>query len=447
MRVYVTNHQTDKTWMFEGTPQHIEEQLYFEFPWLRFPVEDRGDLQGVLEQLDSTAAYEVETEDPVQSMEKAEGDHKIDQANAAVQLGFEPAREPAFRAAKFLSGGKQITPDEERAALYQEDGNIERAAMYAYGIDPSEANVKALHAVMVMGDFEKAEPMALHADSVVAAHPEGEDVAEAIRNAFGDSFVFKVAMGGKHSSGSMLAYDNKTKSAWLLKSGSGGAGAAAGSQQDPSDPNAREAAFYHIAKEWGVWGSFPRAEQVIIDGKSYSALALLPSSYETLDKKDRDEPGTARKVLAPYLHDGDLHKWAVLDYVLGNPDRHGQNVMVDGDDVRLIDHGSAFAGPAFDPANDKKSFVPYYLRAWAPQGQSYNQLPVEDKLKWLPRVPESVEKHLRAWLGSLTPGVLEAICSRYGIDAQFDLARLAKLKEAAAAAPVDAAVNALWVTT
>lgn len=447
MRIYVTNHQNDRSWMFEGTPDQIEQRLYFEFPFLRFPVEDRGDLQGVLEHLDSTHAYEVEIDD---SMMKSLGEPEDLLQSKAIpsQLGFDVSREPAFRAAKFLSDGKVVTPDEERAALYQEDGDLERAALFAYGLQPTEENFKALRAVMLMGDFEKAEQIALKAESVTAAHPEGEDVAEAIRNAYADSFVFGVAMNGKHSSGSMLAYDKKSNSAWLLKSGSGGAGGAAGSDQDPSNPNAREAAWYHIAKEWGIYDAFPRAELVLIDGKAYAALSLLPSGYQTLDKRDKEEPGDGRKVLAPYLHDGQLHQWAVMDFVCGNPDRHGQNVMVDKEDeVKLIDHGSAFAGPAFDPANDKNSFVPYYLRAWAPQDKAFNQLTPEEKLKWLPRVPESVERRLHTWIAGLKPEILSSLCSRYGIDAQYDLSRLERVQQAIASKPADLAINALWVTT
>jgi hypothetical protein len=448
MRVYVTDHQTDKTWMFEGTPDHIEERLYFEFPWLRYPVEDRGDLQGVLEHLDATHAYEVQIDDSAMSKSVDEPQGLLQSKTVSSQLGFDVSREPAFRAAKFLSDGKVVTPDEERAALYQEDGDLERAALFVYGLQPTEENFKALRAVMTMGDFEKAEQLALKASSVTAAHDEGDDIAEAIRNAYADSFVFSVAMNGKHSSGSMLAYDKQSNTAWLLKSGSGGAGGAAGSKQDPSNPNAREAAWYHIAKEWGIYDIFPRAELIIIDGKMYAALALLPSTYETLDKRNREEPGNGRTVLAPYLHDGQLHQWAVMDFVCGNPDRHGQNVMVDKDnEVKLIDHGSAFAGPAFDPANDKNSFVPYYLRAWAPQDKSFNQLPPEEKAKWLPRVPEAVEKRLHNWVAGLKPEILSALCSRYGIDAQYELSRLERVKQEILQKPTDVVTNSLWVTT
>jgi hypothetical protein len=432
--------------MFEGNDKHVEQQLLFEFPFLRFPTNERGDLQALIEHLDSTHAYEVQMDD---QLAKAETEPEmLKSPSIPSQLGYEIEREPAFRAAKFLSGGKIVSPDEARAALYREDGDVENAALSSYGIPANDDNTKALHAVMRMGDFEKADSLALKAQSVVAAHPEGEDVAEAIRNAYADEFVFGVAMNGKHSSGSMLAYDKKSNSAWLLKSGSGGAGGAAGSAQDPSNPNAREAAWYHIAKQWGIWESFPRAELILIDGHAYAALALLPSTFQTLDKRDRENTGAGRTVLAPYLHDGTLHRWAVMDFICGNPDRHGQNVMVDKDDsVKLIDHGSAFAGPAFDPANDKNSFVPYYLRAWAPQGSSFNGLAPEEKLKWLPRVSETVARGLDRWVSDLSPSVLSAICSRYGIDGQFDLARLEKLKQACAERPADLAVNALWVTT
>ena len=47
MRVLIFDHQTDKEWLFEGPPQHIEERLLFQFPFLRsFDLADRGDLEG-----------------------------------------------------------------------------------------------------------------------------------------------------------------------------------------------------------------------------------------------------------------------------------------------------------------------------------------------------------------------------------------------------------------
>jgi len=366
------------------------------------------------------------------------------------QLGFDPSTHPAFKAARFLAGNATITPEAERAALRAEDGDPERASLLAYGIPHNEANLRALRSIVDMKELRKDEtdPQP-HASTCVAAHPEGDEVAQAISRAFRDKFVFFVALGGKHSKGSMVAFDEQTKTTWLLKSGSGGAGGAAGADQDPSNPNAREAAFYHIARQWGIADHYPRAELVLLDDKPYAALRLLPTNYRKLDKTERKEPGSARKYLAPYLYDGLLHKWAAIDYVLGNPDSHGQNVMVDPKgDVKLIDHGSAFAGLAFDPANDNNSFTPYYLRAWAIT-DNFHAMSSADRLRALPRVPSTVEKQLRDWLSlDVSTENLRLLCARYGINPEPTLARLAKLKQlVAAGTPTDLAINQLWVST
>ncbi len=366
------------------------------------------------------------------------------------QLGFKIADRPEFKAASFLSDTVRkalVTPEVLRAALYQANGDFERAALMAYGIECTEANLAALRAVMKVGDFQKSEPTPSTAKEIAAARPEGEEVADAVRRAFADRFAFEIQLGGKHSAGSMICYDNKTRTTWLLKSGTGGAGGAAGAAQDSSNPNAREAAFYHITREWGISDAFPRAELLIVDGRLFAALQYLGGSYKTLDKREKDEPGTARRVLHSYLHSGNLHRWAIADYILGQPDRHGQNVMVDEKGtVKLIDEGSTFAGNEFDPGLDKNSFVPYYLRAWHVD-PSFNQLPVDQKMRYMPRVAESVARSLREWTDSLSPDTLGKLCQRYEIDPTATLDRLARVKSAMASNPADVAINHLWVTT
>jgi ADP-ribose pyrophosphatase YjhB (NUDIX family) len=383
-------------------------------------------------------------------------------------LGFDPSFKSCFRAARFLAGGADVPILAMRRALYAENGNLEAAALRAYGFEVTQENLKALRSVQQMGDFEKGEANIPNAQEIVAPHPEGKDVADSIRRAYERQFVFRVKLGGKHSSGSMIAHDEENDTTWLLKTGANGAGVAAGADQDPSDPNAREAAWYHIAEAWGVADSYPRAELVMIDGQSYAALKMLPWSYKTLEERREKEPNIVRRILHPYLDNGKLHQWAVLDFVLGNPDSHGENVMSDDpqtglerrihtqenfqtvpkeEDVKLIDHGSAFAGPAFDPAHDKASFVPYVLRAWAPHDVNFNQLPEEEKLRYMPRVDAGTAKRLKTWLQSQSAQGLQIVCERYGINPQTTLDRLARLRLLTETIPIDEAVNRLWSTT
>jgi len=135
-----------------------------------------------------------------------------------------------------------------------------------------------------------------------------------------------------------------------------------------------------------------------------------------------------------------------LDFVCGQPDRHAQNVMVDPDgEVRLIDAGSAFAGANFNPAFDKNSFVPYYLRAWAPE-EGFNGMSPAERLRYLPRVAPHVREDLTRWLDGLDAGMLEAMLREYGIQPGPTMDRLRRLKDMAKLSGPDEAINRLWVT-
>jgi hypothetical protein len=113
--------------------------------------------------------------------------------------------------------------------------------------------------------------------------------------------------------------------------------------------------------------------------------------------------------------------------------------------IALIDHGSAFAGESFDPAHDENSFVPFYLRAWAPK--KFNALREADKLRQMPRLDEDSARVLSHWLSEVNVDKLSALLIHFGIDPQPDLERLAKLKLMASQIPADEAVNRFWVET
>jgi ADP-ribose pyrophosphatase YjhB (NUDIX family) len=389
-------------------------------------------------------------------------------------VGCELGVRPPFRAARFLAGGAEAAPDALRRALYEAGGNQEAAALRAYGFEVTDKTLAALRGVMSMADFNKSEaaPSIPAGKAVTAPRSEGADVADAVRRAFAAQFVVPVALDGKHSKGSLLAHDRETSATWLLKTGSGGAGAAAGADEDPSNPNAREAAWYHIAKAWGLDAHYPRAELVVVDGREYAALHLLPWSYRALEKLREQDPNAATQILAPYFRDGRLHQWAAMDFIFGNPDSHGENIMAEDEsqrrpnerrlqsrsighpieqdlappDVQLIDHGSAFAGPEFDPANDQSSFVPYVLRAWAPRDAFHTMSPAE-KLRVMPRIDPQAAAALAVWVAGLDGTTAARIAEAYGINPQPSLDRLARLQAACAVEPADAAINRLWVTT
>jgi hypothetical protein len=153
------------------------------------------------------------------------------------------------------------------------------------------------------------------------------------------------------------------------------------------------------------------------------------------------DPGLPKRLLSLY-NDSTLHKWAAMDLVLGNPDRNAGNIMASGDKVKLIDHGSCFAGFKFDPAKDGISFVPYYLR---PDVQGFTQMTTNDKLRSLPRLNAQNEAKLRRWILDLNPELMGQIMTQYGIDSGPEKDRLQKLQQALGYQTADLAVLSQWV--
>lgn len=454
MKVVVTSHYSGAEYVFEGSADTVYEQILEQFPFLHTgQAEHHGDVDGLVEHLNSMQALDAEVVDQgSNTLVKAEGNLLGDDLSEASEiaqdmLGFNPRTHAAFEAAKFLAGGRELPLSTIRRALYEHDGDYEVAALHAYGLPEDEGGIRALRSISMISDMAKAEAPIPVGGDIEPGTPGAEDAAAEVERAFQKQMVRPVSLGGKHSKGSFLAKDPRSGNVYLLKPGSGGQSPAAGAEQEHASQSRREAAFWHVAEAWALENSIPRADVVLVDGHEFAAIRLLPFSYKNLDKRQRQDPGAAARALAQYRDQGILHKWAVLDYILGNPDRHGQNLMIDKDDkvVALIDHGSAFAGDEFDPAYDKNSFVPFYLRAWAPT--RFHNLSLKDKLDAMPEASGETRDLLRTWLSDIHSDRLESILHRFGIDPRPSLVRLAKLKMMAVDSPVDRAINRLWVTT
>jgi hypothetical protein len=393
-----------------------------------------------------------------------------------------------FEAARFLAGahGPKLAPEALRGFVWEEDGDREAAALRAYGMEPDEEHRTSLRAVLAVVAAQQAEhapkhrdPFAIHNEderlgkaemvtpggdgnafepqarphtpgSIEALTPSAEPVAQAVQDAYAEEKVEAVQLKGKHSNGTLVAHDPHSDDVWLLKPGSGPPSPAAGIADTHGSQSAREACFYACAKQvFGLGDSCPECELLAVDGKEVAAMKFLPPQFRAIEKRAKDDSMHVLWSLHAYLKTGLLHKWAVMDWVLGNVDRHGQNILANNgqpERMYLIDHGSAFAGLDFDPAHDRSSFVPYYLRAWAPR--KFNTLPPEEKLKRMPVADFHVEVLLRDWLAGLHGGALQATISRYGLDPEACLARLAHVKALLSdpqVRDISKAINSLWV--
>lgn len=365
----------------------------------------------------------------------------------ADMLGHHSHLQSCLEAAQFLAGGREAPLDKIRRALWEQDGEPEKTALFAYGLEPTDHNVKTLCAVMGLNRPLRKSLEVSRSARVEAGTPDAQPTAEAVQRAFRDEFVVPVKLTGKHSQGSLLARDEQGGGGvFLLKPGSGAVSPAAGVAEESASQSRREVAFYAVASDWGLGAYVPETHLVTVDGKEYAAIKLLPWNHQNLDRVRREDTSLPKKAFGGYLPDGTLHKWGALDFVTGQPDRHAGNLMIgENNRISLIDAGSAFAGADFDPAHDKNSFVPYYLRYAAPAG--FNNLSTEDRLKYMPRLSAKSGGELAVWLEGLDPARLKAILSMDGIDPEPSLSRLARLKMLAQEMPTDLAVNRIWVDT
>jgi len=97
----------------------------------------------------------------------------------------------------------------------------------------------------------------------------------------------------------------------------------------------REAAYHKVAGDvFGLDKYVPRTAvfRHPKTGEPWSAQELVPGAEEVMTSD-----------LEPLRHNGDLHKLAIMNTILGNHDRHENNILKDQHgNIKLIDHGLAF---------------------------------------------------------------------------------------------------------
>lgn len=348
------------------------------------------------------------------------------ESNAVEQLGFNVTFQRLISVAEFLTGRKE-SMDTMRRALRATDGDPKEAVLLAYNLT-SESNRRAFDAIKDL-EVHKAQEL-LRKPKFIQDIYDGK-VASEITQAYKHGRVQAVTLGGKHSGGSYIASDSEGHN-WLLKPGSGKLSPAAGVKDQPEiSESRREAAFSDLARLFGI-PEVPEARLLIVDGKEVAGIKMCPLDWLNLHKTmdERNMPNLATTALEHYRRNGELFKWACLDYVGGNGDRHGNNILVgsaeEGHPIGLIDHGSAWAGDGFDPAHDQDSFIPYYLRAWG--DGNFHLSSKEDQMKRMPKVSGIINEQLHEWIKSIHPADVEKVAVKYGINPHPALKRLEKIQ-------------------
>ena len=356
-------------------------------------------------------------------------------------IGNDPASRTFIAAAK-LAG---VKPDEDRIrrALWNHEDDIEAAALASVGLEVNDKNRKALSSVSALEEMKKAEEGGVHIpEKIEPATDSAKETAEEVQNAYKLNSVQPISLTGKHSKGTVLAKDPRTMHIYLLKPGSGSVSPAAGVKQESASQSAREAAFSEVAQNLRLGPYVVNSRLLLVDGEQWAAMNLIPFDYKTADERRRKQSGLLQAIMTRYARDGMAHKWGVMDYILGNPDRHAQNLMVgDNGHVVLIDHGSAFAGSDFAPGTDENSFVPYYLRYTA---SKFNTLDVQQKLNSMPTLSPQVEDNLYKWIHSISSEDIRNILLKYQIDPTEVLKRIKVVQSLPR--PIDQNLNKLWLS-
>jgi hypothetical protein len=448
MRVIVAQHHGDSSEpkVFQGSPVELVEALIRAYPWLVSQVHGDTDLENLVKVLDASQAYTAVIQDSDINLIKAE--INSDGGVLAQILGQHVKLAEALAAASFLTG-KTPNPEDVRRALVENESDPEVIALRACGLEATSDELEALRAILKASlesslkkgeAVEKDEPVKI--EKIEAVVKDGILFAEAVKRAAKDNAIFPIKLGvGKHTNGTLLAWDKEHDKQYLLKPGSGLQNPAAGASECGASQSEREVAFSAIAAAWGLSKYVLESQLLLLDGKKFACTPLLPLGYKNLNTLRTEDKTLPKRLFLLSQLEGIMHRWSTLDYVLGNVDSHSGNIMALGDKVVLIDHGSAFAGKDFSPL-DKYTFIPAYLRAVCPD--NFKGMTPEEKLKALPRVSPIQEVKLKGWILGLDDKILAEVCYRYGTDPLPEINRLNSLKGMCLRMPADLAINSLW---
>lgn len=441
MHIQIIYGHNGKTIDLRGTVNQISRELIFHFPTLA--EHHHKDLLANLKILAKQQNIFLRViDDKAASIKKSE-DHFAPEriVNA---FGWDQDFRVALEAARYLGNGKRPTEEEIRSALMECNEDYEKAALLSCGVNPTEENVQLLQDV-VKNVLCKSEGITVPRPKIIKAHCQLDvEFSEALTRAFDKEMVMPVKLGGKHAKGMFVAWDEQTSKTLLIKPGSGKQNPSAGMSEDDAPQSAREAAFYHLAEILGIQHHLPEARLVNLDGQPTAVLALLPWHYKKAQELSKKDPVGVRRLFNVYEFDGTLWKWATLDYIGGNVDRHGGNIMLYDSDVQLIDHGSSMAGPSFNPGGDKYTFIPYYLRVFS--GLNFKVATPKERINAIPVASNEVDEKLSQWLLSVQPELVAKALYKYEVNPQPVLDRLKKLDELSQTVKISLAINKLWCT-
>jgi hypothetical protein len=435
MKLTIKDLYQDKDEHLSGTPEDVRSQLLTLYPFLLTRFGPHCDIDILVDALNRSQCCFVVENDPL-------GKSEYHGSAKHGQLYTVDEQLEALRAAAAFLAGHPCSDKEMRQALIQSDADPALAVLRAHGLSPDllpDLVAVANASQQLEKSEEDSQPISF--SEVSPSTASAKAFADAVKAASEEGDIRPISFGkSKHGKGMFLAHVAGGAS-YILKPGSGKQNPVTGESESGSTQSQREAAFYSVAVAFGLGEYLPECHLLLIDGIEYACMVMLPRTFKNFNEIKAKDPNLPKRLLHLY-NDGTLHKWATLDFVGGNPDRNAGNLMASGDTVKLIDHGSTFAGAHFDPAKDGISFTPYYLR---PGVKGFQDLTAEQKLRVMPRLTHQNEHEFKKWLSALIPSTLTQCLTQYGIESSPSLARLRRLQEATAYQSADLAVLSAWV--
>jgi hypothetical protein len=316
-----------------------------------------------------------------------------------------------LEAARFIAGAPAVASDQQIEEARNHCDTEESAALYTYHIPHTEDALKELKAVAeIIRDpkgeeqLDKAEKPPSEPDQsisrLIAVPGKGEHDIMAVNRGIAAGKVTPIAKPGKFSQKAFVVSDPQSEERYIVKPNPHKVAPPKGMSDVISAP-VRERAFWDLADALGLSKFLPVTALAIDNNQELCSVVKYLKGYRSIDSFKKETPGSERGILEQYRKTGDLHRWAVLDFIGGSVDRHGNNVWVsdDGQDIKLIDQGSSLADENFDPAADKKSFLPFYLRAWGVK----HSMKQKDRLQFMPKVDHGVDQQLGHWIQGIDP--------------------------------------------
>ena len=165
---------------------------------------------------------------------------------------------------------------------------------------------------------------------------------------------------------------------------------------DESHPHAKsDASVSEVAKGVPV--------SKLVHGEVTKKMNRMP--YEEAKKFDENplnqvglRNAESRKVMDKHFKSGDAHKLSIMDYVLGNWDRHAGNMVADPEtgDIKGIDHGTAFHHLDHHPTWGAAP-------AWIASQKNYT-------------TPQGASQEVRKWLEGLSESKLKEAVKQHGLN-------------------------------